>query len=326
MAQARKSKELDHYLKSVISGVPKKTRPFLDSGEKKLTYYTGNWATDVLNNFTEKQSEKIFKNMSKYMSNPNVQFFQKKNKNIEIGTWSEYGENEPESISSYDYIIIKKKTSMIKTIKTVFYTLSVVFIFAFAYVIWHTYEQSKVNAKELEIEQEIVETLEEITNVTKPDFERENNQTFINSVGQCVEYIYNTTTDVIPVNFRIIIIEKAALESGWGNSRFALEGKNLFGIRTYDLRGAHMLPSNNPKKWGVRVYMHECDSVQHYIDILNNGSAFKEYRVLKHDQDVNDPFKLLLTLDAYASDKDYFPKIKRIIKKLREDYEIPIIK
>lgn len=213
---------------------------------------------------------------------------------------------------------------MIKTIKTVFYTLAVVFIFAFAYVIWHTYNQSKVNAKELEIEQ-VVETLEEITRWEKPDFERENNQTFINSVGQCVEYIYNTTTDVIPVNLELLLAQ-AALESGWGNSRFALEGRNLFGIRTYNLTEPHMLPSNNPKKWGVRVYMHECDSVQHYIDILNNGSAFKEYRMLKHEQDVNDPFKLLLTLDAYASDKDYFPKIKRIIKKLREDYEIPIIK
>ena len=108
MAQARKSKELDHYLKNVISGVPKKLDHFLQGRENKLTYYTGNWATDVMNNFTEKQSEKIFKNMSKYMSNPDVQFFQKKNKNIEIGTWSEYGENPPESISSYDYIVIRR--------------------------------------------------------------------------------------------------------------------------------------------------------------------------------------------------------------------------
>ena len=109
MAQVRKkSKELDHYLKNIISGVPKKLDHFINSNESKMTYYTGNWATDVLNNFTEKQSEKIFKNMSKYMSNPDVQFFQKKNKNIEIGTWSEYGENPPESITSYDYIIIKR--------------------------------------------------------------------------------------------------------------------------------------------------------------------------------------------------------------------------
>jgi len=213
---------------------------------------------------------------------------------------------------------------VVKTIKTVLYTLIVVFIFAFSYAIWHTYKQGQVNAQELEIEQ-VVETLEEITRWEKPDFERENNQTFINSVGQCVEYIYNTTTDVIPVNLELLLAQ-AALESGWGNSRFAIEGKNLFGIRTYNLTEPHMLPSNNPKKWGVRVYMHECDSVQHYIDILNNGSAFEEYRVLKHEKDVNDPFKLLLTLDAYASDKDYFPKIKRIIKKLREDYDIPIIK
>ena len=200
----------------------------------------------------------------------------------------------------------------------------VVSVLAFAAMVYSTYHNGISEAKEKHVN-EVVETLEEITRFEKPDFERANNQTFINSVGQCVEYIYNTTTDVLPVNLELLLAQ-AALESGWGNSRFALEGRNLFGIRTYNLTEPHMLPSNNPKKWGVRVYMHECDSVQHYIDILNNGSAFKEYRVLKHEQDVNDPFKLLLTLDAYASDKDYFPKIKRIIKKLREDYDIPQIK
>ena len=213
---------------------------------------------------------------------------------------------------------------MVEKIKTVFATLMVVFIVAFSFGIWHTYKQGQIEAAEIELT-EIVETLEEITTYTKPDFERENNQTFINSVTQCVEYIYNTTTDVIPVNIELLLAQ-AALESAWGNSRFALEGKNLFGIRTYDLREPHMLPSNNPKKWGVKVYMHECDSVQHYMDILNNGSAFEEYRNLKHDQDINDPFKLLLTLDAYASDKNYFPKVKRIIKMLREDYTVPLIK
>jgi len=106
--RSKKSKELDHYLKSIISSVPTKLDHFLNGDENKMTYYTGNWATDVLNNFTEKQSEKIFKKMSNYMTKENVQFVQKKNKNIEIGTWSEYGENEPETISSYDYIIIKQ--------------------------------------------------------------------------------------------------------------------------------------------------------------------------------------------------------------------------
>ena len=104
----RKTKELDHHLKHIINNVPINLEKFETSKDKKITYYTGNWATDVAANFTEKQSEKIFKTMSKYMNNNDLQFFQKKNKNIEIGTWSEYGENEPESISSYDYIVIRR--------------------------------------------------------------------------------------------------------------------------------------------------------------------------------------------------------------------------
>ena len=212
---------------------------------------------------------------------------------------------------------------MIKTIKTVFYTLAVVFVFTFSYVVWHTYNKSVAESKEIET-QEVVDALEEIISVTKPDFERANNQTFIDSVSACVNYIYNTTTDIYPVNFEILLAQ-AALESGWGNRRFALEGKNLFGIRTYNLTEPHMLPSNNPKKWGVRVYMHECDSVQHYIDILNNGGAYEKYRELR-DNDVTDSLQYVETLGAYASDKNYFGKIKSIIKKLRDEYDIPILK
>ena len=118
---------------------------------------------------------------------------------------------------------------------------------------------------------------------------------------------------------------QAALESGWGNSRFALEGKNLFGVRTYDLREPHMLPSNNPKKWGVRVYMHECDSVQHYINIINNGSAYEKYRELR-DNGIEDSLQYVETLGAYAADKKYFPKLRSIIKKLRTEYDIPQLK
>ena len=212
---------------------------------------------------------------------------------------------------------------MKEKLKTIFQTLMFVFIVAFIGLIYYSY-QNTMAKEQVKFDNEVAETLEEIIVYEKPNFERANNQTFINSVGQCVNYIYNTTTDIYPVNFEVLLAQ-AALESGWGNSRFALEGKNLFGIRTYDLREPHMLPSNNPKKWGVRVYQHECDSVQHYIDILNNGSAYEEYRKLR-DNGVEDSLLYVETLGAYASDKHYFGKIKRIIKKLREEYEIPILK
>jgi uncharacterized FlgJ-related protein len=209
---------------------------------------------------------------------------------------------------------------LIEKIKLITQTLMVVVIVAFAFGMYHLYQNGQVNAQEQETN-EVAETLEEITTYELPDFERENNQTFINSVGQCVNYIYNTTTDIVPVNFEVLLAQ-AALESGWGNSRFSLEGKNLFGIRTYDLREPHMLPSNNPKKWGVRVYMHECDSVQHYMDIINNGSAYDKYRELR-DNGEQDSLKYVETLGAYAADKKYFPKVKSIIKKLRTEYDIP---
>ena len=213
---------------------------------------------------------------------------------------------------------------MREKIKTIFQTLmavTVILVFSGVYYTISAENEEATAAKlESEIEQ-VVETLEAITTHKLPDFERANNQTFIDSVGACVNYIYNTTTDITPVIYEVLLAQ-AALESGWGNSRFSLEGKNLFGIRTYDLREPHMLPSNNPKKWGVRVYMHECDSVQHYMDILNNGSAYEKYRELR-DNGIEDSLLYVETLGAYAADKKYFPKLRSIIKKLRTEYDIP---
>ena len=166
--------------------------------------------------------------------------------------------------------------------------------------------------------------LEVIQHVEKPDFERNSNQTFLDSVNACIDYVYHTTTDVYPIN-RELLLAQAALESGWGTSRFATEGKNLFGMKTFDLREPHMLPSNKPKNWGVKVYDHECDSVQHYINVLNNGKNFTEYQELKYSGE-DDPFKLLETLTSYASDEDYFPKVKRIIKLIRKNYKLNYIR
>ena len=213
---------------------------------------------------------------------------------------------------------------MREKIKTIFQTLMAVTVILVFSGIYYTIsaENEEATAAKLESEiEQVVETLEAITTHKLPDFERANNQTFIDSVGACVNYIYNTTTDVTPVIYEVLLAQ-AALESGWGNSRFSLEGKNLFGIRTYDLREPHMLPSNNPKKWGVRVYMHECDSVQHYMDILNNGSAYEKYRELR-DNGIEDSLLYVETLGAYAADKKYFPKLRSIIKKLRTEYDIP---
>lgn len=40
-----------------------------------------------------------------------------------------------------------------------------------------------------------------------------------------------------------LVLAQAALESGWGTSRFALDGNNLFGTRTYDAPPMHRASS-----------------------------------------------------------------------------------
>ena len=156
--------------------------------------------------------------------------------------------------------------------------------------------------------------------ITRPDFEHDTNQAFINDLKQCVKYIYFNNRDLVMVNIELLIAQ-AALESAWGTSRFAREGNNLFGIRTYDLREPHMLPwKDKPQKWGVKVFKHECDSVENYINILNNGSAFENYRQLRK-KGIDDPYVLVESLDAYATDINYFPKVKSIIRKIRNEYK-----
>ena len=200
-------------------------------------------------------------------------------------------------------------------IKTIFSTLAFCIIIAFCFVIYYNYQLRA---------EEKIEAVESFK-IKKPDFEHESHQQFLDAVNVCIDYIYHTTSDVMPVN-RELLLAQAALESAWGTSRFALEGNNLFGIRTYDLREPHMLPwKDKPQKWGVKVFQHECDSVQNYMDVLNNGTAFEKYRELKYNGE-NDPFVLVETLEAYASDKNYFSKIKSIIKKIRAEYKLNYIR
>jgi len=189
--------------------------------------------------------------------------------------------------------------------KVFFRTVAFIAVVLFSTLVWYGYTFDGKQKAEASVP-------------TLPNFEHESNQMFLDHVKQCVEYIhfYN---EIPKVNLELLLAQ-AALESGWGTSRFAREGKNLFGIRTYDLREPHMLPSNNPKKWGVKVFQHECDSVSYYIETLNNHHAYEAYRVMR-DEGIDNPFMLVETLEAYASDKNYFDKIKRLLTIIREDYK-----
>jgi hypothetical protein len=75
----KKSKELDRYLKveisKAITQLIELNKPSNLPGTQRL-YYTGNWAKDIYDNYTEKQAEKIFANVEKLKEG--LTFFQVK--------------------------------------------------------------------------------------------------------------------------------------------------------------------------------------------------------------------------------------------------------
>ena len=84
---SRKTKELDAYLKRIILKVPDELQRFLDNneeGEFSMIYYSGNWATDIYDNFTEIQAEKIFKRMAQFQNK--LVFVQKRLEHQLVGT------------------------------------------------------------------------------------------------------------------------------------------------------------------------------------------------------------------------------------------------
>ena len=114
----------------------------------------------------------------------------------------------------------------------------------------------------------------------EPKIDTTNKDTFVVTLNQCVDHIYSQ----LPQSQHIpkqILIAQAALETGWGSSRFANEGNNLFGIRTFNKDSKWLLPitwdQNKWIGWGVKVYESKCDSVKDYIRILNTVFAYEKF-------------------------------------------------
>tara|TARA_R110002012_G_scaffold147473_1_gene305985 strand:- start:751 stop:1239 length:489 start_codon:yes stop_codon:yes gene_type:complete len=141
------------------------------------------------------------------------------------------------------------------------------------------------------------------------------NKEFIDKVTSCALQ-YNSIlieADRMPIN---LVVAQAILESSWGQSRFAREGNNLFGIRAVDDED-YMLSMSLKK---VKKYPTFCSSVIDYIDLLTYGEPYKEFQdelVRQWMNDRVDIIKLIDYLDKYAEDKDYKSKLKKIVKQLQ---------
>ena len=84
--------------------------------------------------------------------------------------------------------------------------------------------------------------------------------------------------DIIPVS---IALAQAANESGWGTSRFALEGNALFGQWTWSKKG--ISPKNKDPDESHKILQFQVlkASVKAYKNNLNTHNAYKEFREVR---------------------------------------------
>ena len=81
--------------------------------------------------------------------------------------------------------------------------------------------------------------------------------------------------DIIPVS---IAIAQAAKESGWGTSRFALEGNAMFGQWTWGKKGISPLKREKNQDHKILKFPILRSSVQAYKNNLNTHNGYKEFR------------------------------------------------
>ena len=156
-----------------------------------------------------------------------------------------------------------------------------------------------------------------------PDIDTSSKDVFVQSLNGCINYLYQNIEPEYQIPNELIIAQ-AVIETGWGTSRFANEGNNLFGIRTWNKDVPYLLPIpwTEWPGWGVKMYSSKCESVVDYLHILNNVHAFEELRTARANG-VNDALELANYLDKYASKPTYVELVKEIIQyNLRGKYEL----
>tara|TARA_B100000963_G_scaffold49188_1_gene37401 strand:- start:2212 stop:3198 length:987 start_codon:yes stop_codon:yes gene_type:complete len=125
------------------------------------------------------------------------------------------------------------------------------------------------------------------------------------------------SVDVIPNS---IVLAQAAIESGWGSSRFAREYNALFGQYTYDNdAGVVPLKRSYGEKHLIKSFTSYDRSVQSYFRNINSHHAYKDFRkirkIMRNRNNFSDTNLLVEQLNTYAEDENYIQTIKAVINK-----------
>ncbi len=115
-----------------------------------------------------------------------------------------------------------------------------------------------------------------------------------------------------------IILAQAALETGWGTSRFYNEANNIFGIWSYNKNEPRIAASETrgEKTIYVKKYATLDDSIRGYFKMMSTGRAYADFRKLRKTE--ANPFKLIATLTHYSElREEYVKRLYHVIKSNR---------
>ena len=122
--------------------------------------------------------------------------------------------------------------------------------------------------------------------------------------------------DIVPTS---IALAQAAKESGWGTSRFALEGNAIFGQWTWDGVGIEPLDKSDDQSHKILKFPILRASVKAYITNLNTHPSYKNFRekrlMLRQSNKALSGIDLIHELANYAeTGKEYTRILEQIIE------------
>ncbi len=112
-----------------------------------------------------------------------------------------------------------------------------------------------------------------------------------------------------------IVLAQAAIESGWGTSRFCREANNIYGIWSFSTKEKRIKAGE--ARSGTNIYLRKYDSlfesIYDYYLTIAKANAYKEFREARLHS--NNPYRLIWYLHNYSEKRyEYVRSLRNVIE------------